>query len=64
MSENVVRFSDYERKSRDADAVSPRDPSDAVIIILPTVPIERHAGRLPSVFLPDNDFPFPFGSYS
>ena len=29
MSENVVRIADYERRSRDPDAVAPRDPSDS-----------------------------------
>ena len=34
----VVRFADYERRSRNPDAVSPRDPSEsAVIIILPVI---------------------------
>ena len=38
MTDNVVRFPDVERKSRNADAVSPRDPADsAIIIILPQV---------------------------
>jgi hypothetical protein len=38
MSENVIRFPDVDRKSRNPDAVSPRDPADsAVIIILPQV---------------------------
>ena len=66
----VIRFSDYERKSRDADAVSPRDPADsAIIIVLPVIRLERYAepsaparGRkLPSVFLSDE---FLFGSFS
>lgn len=34
----IIRFADYEQKSRNPDAVSPRDPSDsALIIILPQV---------------------------
>jgi hypothetical protein len=38
VSENVVRLADYERKSRDCDAISPRDPADsALIIILPVI---------------------------
>jgi hypothetical protein len=38
MTENVIRFADYEQKSRNPDAVSPRDPSDsALIVILPQV---------------------------
>ena len=42
MTGRVIRFPDPERRSRDADALGPRDPYDsAVIIILPTVRIER-----------------------
>lgn len=37
MTDNVIRFADYERKSRDADAVSPRDPCDAAVIVLPVI---------------------------
>jgi len=48
MSENVVRFADYERRSLNPDACEPRNPSDAaVIIILPNVPIERHGKMQP-----------------
>jgi hypothetical protein len=44
--ENVVRFSDFEQKSRNADSVSPRDPSDsAIIILLPLVRVERHVNE-------------------
>ncbi len=57
MSKNVIRIADYERKSRNADAVQPRDPADADVIILPV--IRRFGQReLPSVFLPDNAFHF------
>jgi hypothetical protein len=52
MNENVIRFDDYERKSRNPDAVSPRNPADsAVIIILPMIrqfneiPAREIAGR-------------------
>jgi hypothetical protein len=38
VSENVIRFADYERRSREPDAVSPRDPADsAIVIILPVI---------------------------
>lgn len=34
----VIRFADYEQKSRNPDAVSPRDPADsAIVIILPVI---------------------------
>lgn len=36
MPDNVIRICDHERKSREPDAVAPRDPCDATIIILPT----------------------------
>jgi hypothetical protein len=35
MSENVVRICDYERRSREPDAVAPRDPVEADVIALP-----------------------------
>ena len=37
MSENVLRFCDYEKRSRRSDAGSPRDPADCdcVVIVLP-----------------------------
>lgn len=42
MGENIIRLSDYEKRSRNPDAVSPRNPADAEIIILPVIRIERH----------------------
>jgi hypothetical protein len=43
----VVRFSDYEKRSRDPHAVSPRNPSDtAVIVVLPVVRTERYVDRM------------------
>jgi hypothetical protein len=42
MPAEIIRFSDYERKSRNADAVE-RDPADtAIIIVLPVIRIERY----------------------
>ena len=40
MTDNVRRFSDYERRSREPDSVSPRDPADADVIELQT-PAQR-----------------------
>jgi hypothetical protein len=46
MPEKVVRFFDYERRSRDPDAqAEARDPAGATIIILPVVRIERALPR-------------------
>lgn len=42
MTEKVVRFSDYERRSREPDAAQPRNPTEADVIILPAVRIERY----------------------
>jgi hypothetical protein len=43
MTQAVLRISDFERRSREPDAVSPRDPSDsAVIIVLPVIRVERY----------------------
>ena len=39
----IIRISDYDRRSRNPDAVSPRDPADADVIVLPVVRIERGA---------------------
>ena len=41
---DIIRISDYERRSRHPDAVSPRDPCDADVIIFPVVRTERVAG--------------------
>jgi hypothetical protein len=42
MTENVVRFADYEKRSKQPDAAQPRDPADAaIIIVLPAIRIER-----------------------
>jgi hypothetical protein len=47
MPGKVVRFADFERKSRSADAqTDERDPADtAVVIILPIIRIERHVEK-------------------
>lgn len=41
MSDDIIRISDYERRSREPDAVSPRDPADAAVIAFPK-PMVRH----------------------
>jgi hypothetical protein len=41
MTENVVRFADYEKRSKQPDAAQPRDPADADVIVLPVIRIER-----------------------
>lgn len=58
---NVVRIADMERRSRNLDAMQPRDPCDCDVIVLPVIRVERNtevatSRQLPSVFLPDNDF--------
>ena len=47
-TDNVVRFCDYERRSRNPDAAQPRNPCDADVIVLPVIRIERH-GNLGTV---------------
>jgi hypothetical protein len=37
MTDNVVRFCDFEKRSKQPDAASPRDPCEADIIILPVI---------------------------
>lgn len=38
----VIRICDYEKRSREPDALGPRDPTEtAVVIILPVIRIER-----------------------
>lgn len=50
-SGRVLRFCDYDKKSREPDALGPRDPADtAVIIILPMIRKERHDN------VPEKDF--------
>lgn len=48
-AENILRFSDYERRSRNPDAVSPRDLADADVIVLPAVRTERRAPPEPDM---------------
>lgn len=70
----IIRIADYERRSKNPDSAQPRDPVDADVIILPV--IRKFKPReLPGVFLtegdnpysftvqPDDELPFPFGSY-
>lgn len=34
----IIRFADYEQRSKNPDAISPRNPADsAIVIILPVV---------------------------
>ncbi len=40
MTEKVVRFSDYEKRSRNPDAIGPRDPCEADIIEFPRIPFK------------------------
>lgn len=56
MTDNVVRLVDYERKSRNPDAAQPRNPADADVIKLPRFRKLNLGRRLPSVFLPNNEF--------
>jgi hypothetical protein len=37
VSGNVIRFSDYEKKSREPDSEGPRNPADADVIVLPVI---------------------------
>ena len=38
----IIRFADYEQRSKNPDAVSPRDPADsAIVIVLPVIRVER-----------------------
>ena len=43
MSENVVRFCDFDKRSKQPDAAQPRDPCEADVIVLPVIRIERVA---------------------
>jgi hypothetical protein len=61
MTDNIVRIVDYDRKSREPDAVSPRDHCDADVIKLPVIrrlnaPAPERKS-LPSVFLPEVNYP-------
>jgi hypothetical protein len=46
VSEKVVRFADFERRSAEPDSVAPRDPCEADVIFFPTHPAWRE-GRGP-----------------
>lgn len=48
-ADKILRFSDYERRSRNSDAVSPRDLAGADVIVLPIVRTERSAPREPDM---------------
>lgn len=41
MEDNVVRFADYKRRSKNPDAMQPRDPVEADVIVLPVIRVER-----------------------
>ena len=46
MTADIVRFVDYERRSREPDAAQPRNPCDAtVIIILPVIHRNEGPGK-------------------
>lgn len=56
---DVVRICDFERKSRNPYSVSPRDPCEADIIIMPMIRVGFGA-RYPLATAEDLDyFPFP-----
>jgi hypothetical protein len=58
MAENVIRFPDIERRSRNPDAV-PRDPADtAVIVVLPQIISQP----IPPMTSPDGRFGFIAGT--
>jgi len=59
MSDNVVRFRDVEKRSREPDGVPCRDPAEAEIINLPVVPRDQAMRKPPIVILalPENEFP-------
>jgi len=59
MSDNVVRFCDFDKRSKQPDAEQPRDPCEADVIACPIVrfphrepPIEVLVG--PLVYVPEN----------
>ena len=58
----IVRFSDYEQRSREPDAV--RDPTEpCIIVIMPVVRVERHEESLhPDELLWPADYVFPFST--
>ena len=37
MTEAVIRFADYDRRSRSPDSAQPRNPVEADVIILPVI---------------------------
>ena len=50
----VVRFADYEQRSRQPDAAHPRDPAEpCIIIILPVIRVERFPKLLTAEQLAD-----------
>lgn len=54
MTDKVIRFSDYERKSKNPDASQPRDLVEADVITLPVIRIERYIDdyKVPEVTYP------------
>jgi hypothetical protein len=41
MTENVVRFCDFDKRSKQPAAAQPRDPCEADIIAFPIIPFPR-----------------------
>jgi hypothetical protein len=61
MEHNVIRFADYERRSKQPDAAQPRDPCDAKVIVLPVI---RGNPRDRFPWLTDGDTPHvPIGYF-
>ena len=54
MTGNVIRIADYERRSRNPDAATPRYPADADVIILPMIRTFAPPARvLPPILVSD-----------
>lgn len=59
MFDNVIRICDYERRSKNPDAVQPRDPCEADVIALPVVRTERNGSEVEG-YLFNDTLSFPF----
>jgi hypothetical protein len=48
MTENVVRFIDYDKRSKQPDAAQPRDPCEANVIVFPIIRFPRRVDDAPT----------------
>lgn len=52
MTENIIRFCDFERRSKQPDAAQPRNPCEADVIVFPIVRFPKATEQSESAAIP------------